>query len=92
MMDMIAGGVLHILSRKLLLYQLIWCKQCRGVSLVTQELYLVMYLCRYLDLLYLYVSLSNTVIKLLHLGGALGIVLLMRYSPARSTYEGVSGD
>ncbi|KAG2490680.1 hypothetical protein HYH03_010847 [Edaphochlamys debaryana] len=84
---LIGGGICHFLSRKLLLWQLIRNKTCRGISLRTQELFLIIYIFRYLDLLYLYVSLASTVIKVLHLLVALSIVLLMRYSPAASSYD-----
>ncbi|KXZ54549.1 hypothetical protein GPECTOR_4g614 [Gonium pectorale] len=84
---LVGGGIFHVLSRKLLLWKLLWDKNCRGISLKTQELYLLMYLFRYLDLLYLYVSLANTLVKVFHLVVALAIVLLMRYSPAAQTYD-----
>ena len=84
---LIGGGVLHLISRKLLLWKLGWERNARGISLITQELYLITYIFRYLDLLYLYTSLFNTLIKVLHLCVALAIVLLMRYSPASATYD-----
>lgn len=33
---LLGGGVLHVLSRKLLLFKLLVDKSCRGVSLITQ--------------------------------------------------------
>ncbi|EFJ52062.1 hypothetical protein VOLCADRAFT_116279 [Volvox carteri f. nagariensis] len=84
---LIGGGILHVLSRKLLLWKLLWDKNCRGISLITQELFLIIFIFRYLDLLYLYVSLANTIVKVFHLVVALAIVLLMRYSPASQTYD-----
>lgn len=84
---LIGGGILHILSRKLLLWKLLWDKNSRGISLVTQDLFLIIYISRYLDLLYLYVSLSNTIVKVFHLVLALTSVLVMRYSPAFQTYD-----
>ncbi len=84
---LVTGGLLHVLSRKLLLWKLLWDKNCRGISLITQELFLMMFIFRYLDLLYLYVSLANTIVKVFHLVVALTIVLLMRYSSAAQTYD-----
>lgn len=84
---LIGGGICHVLSRKLLLLKLLWDKNCRAVSLITQELYLVIYVFRYLDLLYLYVNFFNTLVKVFHLFVALAIVLLMRYSAASQTYD-----
>lgn len=84
----LSGGVIHLLSRLLLLHRFLWDRNARGVSLVTQELYLVIYVCRYLDLLFLYVSFINTGIKVLHLCLALACVALMRYSPSLvQTYD-----
>ncbi|GIL52846.1 hypothetical protein Vafri_8612 [Volvox africanus] len=84
---LVGGGIFHVLSRKLLLWKLLWDKNCRGISLITQELFLIIYIFRYLDLLYLYVSLANTIVKVFHLVIALTIVLLMRYSPASKSYD-----
>ena len=33
---LLGGGVLHVLSRKLLLWKLVFDKNCRGISLITQ--------------------------------------------------------
>ncbi|GFR49017.1 hypothetical protein Agub_g11038 [Astrephomene gubernaculifera] len=84
---LVGGGIFHVLSRKLLLWKLLWDKNCRGVSLITQELYLIIYIFRYLDLLYLYVSLTDTIVKVFHLVVALTIVLVMRYSVASQSYD-----
>lgn len=32
----VAGAVLHAASRKLLLWKLLWDKECRGISLISQ--------------------------------------------------------
>lgn len=85
---LVGGGLLHGLSRSLLLFKLLWDRNCRGVSLITMELYLIIYVFRYLDLLYLYVGLGDTLVKVFHLLAALSAVLLMRYSPASQTYDG----
>ncbi|KAG2436088.1 hypothetical protein HYH02_011599 [Chlamydomonas schloesseri] len=50
-------------------------------------MYLIIYIFRYLDLLYLYTGLASSIVKVLHLIVALAIVLLMRYSPASSSYD-----
>mgnify|MGYP001807461200 CR=1 FL=1 len=84
---LVGGGIFHVLARSLLLWKLLWDKNCRGVSLITQEMYLIIYIFRYLDLLYLYTGLTSSIVKVLHLIVALAIVLLMRYSPASSSYD-----
>ncbi|PNH05643.1 ER lumen protein retaining receptor [Tetrabaena socialis] len=81
------GGLLHALSRTGLLWKLARDKNCRAISLVTLELYFIIYVTRYLDLLYMFSSFSSTLFKLIHLVVAMAIVLLMRYSPAAQTYD-----
>jgi hypothetical protein len=74
--------VFHVLSRKILLWKLLWEKNARGVSLITQELVLCVYLTRYMNLLYLFESFFVELVKVLHLIVALSCVLIIRYSPA----------
>lgn len=50
-----------------------------GVSLKTQELYALVFVTRYLDLFYSFISLYNTVMKLIFLGTAFTIVWYMRF-------------
>ena len=59
----IVAAVCHIGSRKLLLFKLLWERHCRGVSLITQELLLIMFITRYLDLLYLFENPLDEIIK-----------------------------
>lgn len=59
----ISAAVCHVGSRKLLLFKLLWEKHCRGVSLITQELLLIVFITRYLDLLYLFVNALDEVVK-----------------------------
>lgn len=49
-----------------------------GISLKTQELYAVVFLARYLDLFTDFISLYNTVMKLVFIGSSLAIVWCMR--------------
>lgn len=84
---LVGGGLLHVAFTGLLLVKLVWARTCRGVSLGSQELYLVVYTMRNLDLLFLYTGLWTTLRKILEVVAALAIVLLMRYSPAAATYE-----
>lgn len=55
---------------------------CLGISLKTQELYAVVFLARYLDLFSDFISLYNTVMKLVFIGSSLAIVWCMRYHRA----------
>lgn len=59
-----------------------------GVSLKTQELYALVFLARYLDLFTDFVSLYNTVMKLVFILSSLAIVWCMRSHPlVRRSYD-----
>jgi ER lumen protein retaining receptor len=59
-----------------------------GISLRTQELYLLVFVTRYLDLFYSYVSLYNSVMKVIYVSSSATIVYLMRQDPVVSqTYD-----
>ncbi|KAG4400014.1 hypothetical protein AAZX31_08G341000 [Glycine max] len=61
---------------------------CAGVSLKTQELYALVFACRYLDIFTNYVSLYNTTMKLIFLGSSFSIVWYMRYHKVvRRSYD-----
>ncbi|KAG2404837.1 ER lumen protein-retaining receptor HDEL receptor [Vigna angularis] len=61
---------------------------CCGVSLKTQELYALVFACRYLDIFTNFVSLYNTVMKLIFLGSSFSIVWYMRYHKVvRRSYD-----
>merc|ERR1712216_695503 len=55
-----AGDMTHLLSIIVLLLKINATKSCAGVSLKTQELYLLVFVTRYLDLLYSYISLIGS--------------------------------
>ncbi|PNY12597.1 er lumen protein retaining receptor-like protein, partial [Trifolium pratense] len=60
----------------------------RGVSLKTQELYALVFAARYLDIFTNYISLYNTVMKLIFLGSSFSIVWYMRYHKiVRRSYD-----
>ena len=52
-----AGDMTHLLSIIALLLKINATKSCAGVSLKTQELYLLVFVTRYLDLFYSFISL-----------------------------------
>ena len=49
--------MLHLLSFVVLLLKINATKSCRGISLKTQELYTLVFVCRYLDLFTNFISL-----------------------------------
>ncbi|KAK2972850.1 hypothetical protein RJ640_028378 [Escallonia rubra] len=84
----LAGDMTHLLSIVVLLLKIRTMKSCAGISLKTQELYVIVFLTRYLDLFTKYYSFYNTVMKLVFLGTSIAIVWYMRYhKPVKLTYD-----
>ena len=67
-----------LFSLQVLLLKINATKSCAGVSLKTQELYLLVFVTRYLDLLYSFISLYNTCMKLIFIGSSGCIIWYMR--------------
>ncbi|KAL6546472.1 ER lumen protein-retaining receptor A [Orobanche minor] len=79
-----AGDMMHLISILVLLLKIYATKSCsgmcvRGISLKTQELYAVVFLARYLDLFTDFISVYNTIMKLVFIGSSLAIVWCMRF-------------
>jgi len=72
------GDFSHIGAFCFLLFRLHAAGSCAGISLKTQELYLAVFLCRYIDLFTNFISAYNTVMKILFIGTTLYIVYMMR--------------
>jgi len=84
----LAGDMTHLMSIIVLLLKIHATKSCAGVSLKTQELYLVVFLTRYLDLFTSFYSLYNSVMKLVFILSSVGVVYLMRYHKVvKLTYD-----
>ncbi|KAH0696962.1 hypothetical protein KY290_014386 [Solanum tuberosum] len=75
----LAGDMTHLISVLVLLLKIYATKSCSGISLKTQELYAIVFVTRYLDLFTDFISLYNTVMKLVFIGSSLAIVWCMRY-------------
>src|SRR3954451_22650012 len=61
---------------------------CAGLSLKTQFLYAVVFVTRYLDLLYNFSSLYNSVMKVIFISTSIAIVYLMKFkAPYCETYD-----
>lgn len=61
---------------------------CKGISLKTQELYALVFVTRYLDLFTDFISLYNTMMKLVFITSSLAIVWCMRgHRVVRRTYD-----
>lgn len=84
----LCGDMSHLMSIMVLLLKIRATKSCRGISLKTQELYALVFVCRYLDLFYSFISVYNSVMKVTYLATAFQIVRYMRYDKVvRQTYD-----
>ncbi|KAJ8616543.1 hypothetical protein MRB53_035915 [Persea americana] len=85
----LAGDVTHLSSVLVLLLKIYGTKSCSGISLKTQELYIVVFIARYLDLFTNCVSLYNMVMKLVFVGSSVSIVWCIRLHPiVWKSYDG----
>ncbi|XP_047977723.1 ER lumen protein-retaining receptor isoform X1 [Salvia hispanica] len=75
----LAGDMTHLASVLVLLLKIHTIKSCAGVSLKTQELYAIVFVTRYLDLFTDYISLYNTLMKIIFLGSSISIVWYMKH-------------
>ena len=83
-----AGDMCHILSILVLLLRLRVTKNAIGISIKTQELYLLVFVCRYLDLFTTYYSLYNSVMKILYISITAYIIYMVYMNePFKSNYE-----
>ncbi|KAI7846116.1 hypothetical protein COHA_000377 [Chlorella ohadii] len=84
----LAGDMSHLLSVCVLLLKIRATKSCRGISLKTQELYALVFLTRYLDLFYSYISLYNSIMKVTFVATAISIIRYMRFDKVvKQTYD-----
>ncbi|TFK45050.1 ER lumen protein retaining receptor-domain-containing protein [Crucibulum laeve] len=73
------GDLSHLASIFILLHKIQTTRSCRGISFKTQALYVTVFVARYLDLFYRYVSLYNSVMKLFFIASSVYILYLMKY-------------
>jgi ER lumen protein retaining receptor len=84
----LSGDLLHLLSIFILLLKVYTQKSCRGISLKTQILYVVVFCTRYLDLFWNFHSLYNSVMKVIFILSSSAIVYLMAFkTPINKTYD-----
>ena len=59
-----------------------------GISVRTHELFLAVFVTRYLDLFFTFYSLYNSVMKIIYIGSTATIIYTIRYQePIKSTYD-----
>ncbi len=83
------ADMLHLAAILILLYRIKKSRNCIGKSLYplicsglsrkTQEMYLIVFCVRYMDLFMYYISLYNTLMKLFFIGSTAFIIYLMRF-------------
>jgi len=72
------GDFSHLASIFILLHKIRTSRSCRGISFKTQALYVAVFVSRYLDLFYNWVSLYNFIMKLFFIGSSIYILYLMK--------------
>eukprot|EP00929_Paragymnodinium_shiwhaense_P004954 TRINITY_DN106275_c0_g1_i1.p1 TRINITY_DN106275_c0_g1~~TRINITY_DN106275_c0_g1_i1.p1 ORF type:complete len:219 (+),score=38.49 TRINITY_DN106275_c0_g1_i1:162-818(+) len=84
----LCGDMLHVGSLLLLLHKLHKNKSCTGVSCRSMELYAGVFVLRYVDLLWSYISLYNSFMKSMFIISTFYLIYLMRYEPpVATTYD-----
>ena len=82
------ADMLHLAAICLLMYRIHKSRNCigkfiiiddKGLSCKTQELYLLVFCMRYVDLFMYYVSMYNTLMKIFFISSTAFIIYLMRY-------------
>mmetsp|Transcript_11549 Transcript_11549/g.11565 ORF Transcript_11549/g.11565 Transcript_11549/m.11565 type:complete len:221 (-) Transcript_11549:136-798(-) len=90
MMNMfrLAGDMSHVISILVLILRLRVSKNAVGISIKTQELYLLVFVSRYLDLFTTFYSLYNSVMKCSYIAATAYIIYMVRYTePFKTNYE-----
>jgi len=78
------ADMMHLASIIILLLKMYSSRSCAGISLKTQALYLIVFLCRYVDLFTHYVSVYNTVMKVFFIFSS-GLILHLMLGPYKET-------
>mmetsp|Transcript_55237 Transcript_55237/g.75983 ORF Transcript_55237/g.75983 Transcript_55237/m.75983 type:complete len:81 (+) Transcript_55237:25-267(+) len=73
------ADMLHLAAICLLLKRIRFSRNCLGISCKTQEIYLIVFCLRYLDLFMYFISFYNTFMKLFFISSTAYIIYLMRY-------------
>jgi len=82
------GDMSHILSFIILLLKVTQGKSAAGISLRTQEMYMVVFCSRYLDLFWNFSSMYNSFLKVVFIGCSSAIVYIIRFkSPQKETWN-----
>jgi len=84
----LAGDMSHVFSIIILLLRVRVAKNAQGISVRTHELFLLVFVTRYLDLFTTFYSLYNSVMKILYILSTASIIYTIKYQePIKSTYD-----
>lgn len=84
----LGGDLAHVISIVLLILRLRVSKNANGISMKTQELYLLVFVTRYLDLFTTFYSLYNTLMKIMYISATIYILYMVRYTePFKTNYD-----
>ncbi|KAJ7692837.1 ER lumen protein retaining receptor-domain-containing protein [Mycena rosella] len=81
----LAGDLGHLASKCILIWSIHRNKSAEGISFLTQAMYALVFLTRYLDLGMHFVSIYNTVLKVVYILSAFYVLVLMRWIYPRTT-------
>jgi len=82
----LAADSAHLVAIAILLAKIWTTRSCAGISGRSQILFLIVFISRYLDLFTNFISLYNSVMKILFLGSSIATVYLM-YVKFKATYD-----
>jgi len=83
----LAGDLSHLLAILILLMKIWKTRSCAGISGKTQAMFALTFITRYLDLFIHFVSLYNTVMKVIYISCSLATCYLM-FVKFKATYDG----
>ena len=84
----LAGDLSHVVSIVLLLLRLRVAQNAIGISMKTQEIYLIVFVARYLDLFTTFYSVYNSVMKVLYICATAYILYMVRRTePFKTNYD-----
>mmetsp|Transcript_28138 Transcript_28138/g.81343 ORF Transcript_28138/g.81343 Transcript_28138/m.81343 type:complete len:304 (+) Transcript_28138:233-1144(+) len=83
----LTGDMCHQIAIILLIVQLCRSRNARGISIKTQELRLLVFSTRYLDLFTTYYSLYNSVAKVYYLVATTAIIIMCKTDPIKRIYN-----
>lgn len=82
----LTGDLSHLLAIIILLLKIWKTRSCAGISGKSQILFTIVYITRYLDLFTTFISVYNTVMKIVFIGASVATVFLM-FVKFRATYD-----